>query len=426
MKEDLLQFLWQHKYLLQKELFTTSGEPIQIIKTGLLNRHSGPDFFNAQIRIGDKLWIGNVEIHVKSSDWMKHGHQFDSAYHNVILHVVWQHNTEILDPFNNPYPTLEIAQLISEKILNNYKKMMEAKQEIPCSSIFKPLPSIVWNNWLSRLSVERLEVKVAAIQQAHEKLNGNWEALLYEQMAIVFGQKSNASSFEVVSKVISYKLQLSYQSNLLARQALVLGAAGFLKGNLKDPYNLSLQQEFKFLAGKHGIKPLDVSIWKFGGIRPANFPTIRLFQWVECMHQHPNLFEELLHITDFTHAKKIIQINGKQKIDIGDLHPNTKEAYIETIQLSKDLINSIFINTLIPILFYYGKYHQQEHLCEKVYLWLQEIPAENNYIIKQWKKSGIRLQKATETQALIQLKNYYCNTKKCLTCAIGDYILKTE
>lgn len=424
MKEDLLQFLWQHKYLLQKNLCTTKSETVQIIKPGLLNRNAGPDFFNSHIRIGDKLWVGNVEIHIKSSDWIKHGHQHDAAYHNVILHVVWQHDTEILDPYQNPYPTLEIARLIPPHILANYEKIMNAKQEIPCSGIYKPLPNLIWHNWLSRLSIERLESKVLGIQQSFEKLNGHWEELLYQQMAVAFGQKTNAAPFEVLNKVIHWKLFLKYQDNLMACQALVLGGAGFLRGRLANPYNQSLQHEFRFLATKYDIKPLDVSIWKFGRTRPANFPTIRLFQWAECMRQQSNLWQNLLQCERYEQAKKLLLVQGKQKIDIGDLHPKNKESYIETVQLSKELVNSIFINALIPLLFFYGKQTQQEHLCDRAFQWLQEIPAEDNHIVKQWKKLPIEIHKASETQALIQLKNYYCSLNKCLACAVGNYILK--
>lgn len=426
MKEDLLQFLWQHKYLLQKDLYTTKSEPIQIVKPGHLNRNAGPDFFNSHIRIGDKLWVGNVEIHIKSSDWLKHGHQHDAAYHNVILHVVWQHDTEILDHFQTAYPTLEIARLIPPHILSNYEKIMEAKQEIPCSSIFKPLPPLIWDNWLVRLSLERLSQKVASMQTAFEKLNGHWEELLYQQMAIVFGQKTNAAPFEVLSNLVSWKLLQQYKDDLLATQALVLGSAGFLKIELNQTYNQSLQQQFKFLAHKHNIKPLDVSIWKFGRTRPANFPSIRLFQWSECMRQQDNLFQKLVQSTTFNDAKKYVTISGKQKIDIGDLHPKNKQTYIETIQLSKNLVNSLFINAIIPLLFFYGKHTQQEHLCERAFNWLQEIPAEDNHIVKQWEKLNISLAKASETQAVIQLKNYYCSTNKCLACAVGNYILKVE
>jgi hypothetical protein len=426
MKEDILQFIWQHKYLLQKDLYTTKSELIQIVKTGHINRNAGPDFFNSQIRIGNKLWVGNVEIHIKSSDWLKHGHQHDAAYHNVILHVVWQHDKEILDPYQRAYPTLEIARLIPRHILNNYEKIMEAKQEIPCSNIFKPLPPIIWNNWLVRLSIERLVQKAETMQMAFDKLNGHWEELLHQQIAIVFGQKTNAAPFEVLSKITTWKLLQQYKEDLLSSQALVLGSAGFLKTELNQPFNQSLQQQFKYLAHKHNIKPLDVSIWNYGKTRPANFPSIRLFQWAECMRQQVNLFQKLLECDNYTEAKKCITLSGMQKIDVGDLHPKSKKTYIETIHLSKNLVNSLFINAIIPLLFFYGKHTQQEHLCERVFNWLQEIPAEENHIVKQWEKLNISMSKASETQAVIQLKNYYCTTNKCLACAVGNYLLKIE
>lgn len=426
MKEELLHFLWQHKYLLQKELFTTKSEPIQIVKTGLLNRNAGPDFFNAQIKIEDKLWIGNVEIHIKSSDWLKHGHQHDSAYHNVILHVVWQHDSEILDPYNNPYPTLEIARLIPPNILKNYQKLMESKHEIPCSKIFRPLAAIKWENWINRLCVERLNTKVESIEFAFQKLDSNWDELLYQQMAIVFGQKTNAAPFEVLSKVVPYKLVNKYQDNLLSYQSILLGSAGFLKSSFIDTYNSNLQTEFRFLMNKHQIKPLDISIWKFGRTRPANFPSIRIVQWAECIRQHPHFFQNLLTIETISDIKRYLQIEGNQTIDIGDLHPRNQKSFVEKVFLSENMIHSIIINAIIPVLFFYGKYNQQEYLCERVFSWLQELPAEENHIIKQWNKLNIRFNYAHETQAMIQLKNYYCSKNNCLTCEIGNQILKLD
>jgi hypothetical protein len=264
------------------------------------------------------------------------------------------------------------------------------------------------------------------MQMAFDKLNGHWEELLHQQIAIVFGQKTNAAPFEVLSKMISWKLLQQYKEDLLSYQALVLGSAGFLKLELSQPYNQSLQQQFKYLAHKHNIKPLDVSIWNYGKTRPANFPSIRLFQWAECMRQQENLFQKLLECVHYTDAKKCITLSGRQKIDIGDLHPKSKKPYIKTIHLSKNLVNSLFINAIIPLLFFYGKHSQQEYLCERMFNWLQEIPAEENHIVKQWEKLNISMSKASETQAVIQLKNYYCNTNKCLECAVGNYLLKIE
>ncbi|MCG9881197.1 MAG: DUF2851 family protein [Bacteroidia bacterium] len=426
MKEELLHFLWQHKYLLQKELFTVKAEPIQIVKTGLLNRNAGPDFFNAQVKIADKLWVGNIEIHIKSSDWLKHGHQHDSAYHNVILHVVWQHDTEILDPYKNPYPTLEIARLIPPQILKNYQKLMDSKNDIPCSNIFKPLPSILWDNWINRLSIERLKNKVENIEFSFQKLGLHWEELLYQQIAIVFGQKTNAAPFEVLSKVIPHRLMIKYQADLLACQALMLGGAGFLKGRFTNSFNHSLQSEFNFLMNKHQLKPLDISIWKFGRTRPANFPSIRIVQFTECIRAHQNLFQKLIGCERIEDVKRCLQIEGNQTIDIGDLHPNNKKSFVEKVALSDNMLNSILINAVIPVLFFFGKYTQQEFLCERVFAWLQELPAEENHITKQWNKLKISFNYAHETQAMIQLKNYYCNKNNCLACAVGNQILKLE
>ncbi|MDZ4669014.1 MAG: DUF2851 family protein [bacterium] len=426
MNEDLLQFVWKNKYLLSQNLVTTHGQNLQIIKTGLLNKESGPDFFNAQVKLGDTLWVGNIEIHIKSSDWIRHKHHHDKAYENVILHVVWICDLDIKSTTGEIIPTLEIKDLISPEMLSKYEQIFAGSYDIPCTSIFKPISTIEWTFWLDRLAIERLESKLNKLYQMLSTLNGNWEALLFHQIAQAFGQKINAIPFELLSLELSPNILVKYKDDLISHQALVLGTAGFLDKKLNNEYNKSLQSCYHYLKQKHGLQTLDYSIWKFGKTRPANFPTLRLFQLAEWMRNDPLPLSNYIHCKTVKDLKRKLVKKGSQKVDIGELHPRRNYDYADTISISEDFVDSIIINAIIPVLFGYGKQQQLDWLCERVQGWASEISAEKNHIIQQWKKLGVSCVNAQESQALIQLKNYYCTNKLCLQCAVGNFLLKPK
>jgi len=426
MNENLLQFIWQHKYLLENKLISSQGKTIEVIKPGLLNRDSGPDFFNALIRIDNTKWAGNVEVHINSSDWRKHGHQNDAAYHNVILHLVWHHDEVILNQLNEEIPTLEMKHLVQTETLEKYKVLLLKKSIISCEPIFTlPDPEILWM-WIERLSTERLEKKHLQIQTHLTNTTGHWEEVFFKQLAICFGQKTNANPFELLTATLTWNLIQKYFQQHLSFQAIFIGVAGFLDHPLANNYNLTLQKEYAYLSKKHGLQKLDVLVWKFGKTRPANFPTLRLVQFAELVYSKPQFFQTVLSCKNYKELLSLFELKSPQKIDIGDLHPKGKESHFESISLSKQFIESILINVAIPMVFSYGKYTQQDFLCNRAQEWLQQVPAESNHIITRWKTLGITCKKANETQAMIQLKNYYCDQNKCLQCAIGNQILKPK
>ncbi|OYU97749.1 MAG: hypothetical protein CFE21_05525 [Bacteroidetes bacterium B1(2017)] len=426
MNEDLLQYIWQNKYLLHFALCSIQQQPITIFNPGQLNLHSGPDFFNAKLKIGDTIWAGNVEIHIHSSDWYKHGHQTDKAYENVILHVVWENDQTVYLKNQHEIPTLELKKLIPESLLQTYQALLNGRAEIPCGHIFTlPEPEILWF-WLERLSAERLELKAEKINAQLVQTKGNWEEVLYKQLALSFGQKVNAEAFEQVTNFLPYSILKKYTGNTLSYQAIILGVSGFLGHAPKSAYGISLQKEFNYLQQKHSLKTIDVWTWKFGKIRPANFPTIRVLQFAELMLTHSNLLEGIIKSKNLSDLRAVFKTKSSQKINIGDLHPNEKKEHWERVQVSEQLVHSIVMNVAVPMAFAYGKHFQLDHLCEKVQDWLLEIPAEENKIIKMWANLGLVAKKSKESQALLQLKNYYCNHNKCLQCAIGNHLLKTN
>ncbi|MCF8254806.1 MAG: DUF2851 family protein [Bacteroidia bacterium] len=423
-KEDLLQFIWKYKYLLKYQLYCTNGQKIDIINPGLLNKDSGPDFFNSKIKLDTTLWAGNIEIHIKSSDWILHQHHTDLAYQNVILHVVWEEDEKIKNNYGEEIPTLELCYLLQESLLNTYSILMENSSKIPCAPIFEMPESIVISTWLDRLSMERLQKKHAKIIAELAISRGNWEEIFYKMLAICFGQKTNAVPFEILTQYLPYSLVLKYKGQKKVIECLILGSAGFLNKKLINPINISIQNEFVFLQQKHNIKTMENSVWKFGKTRPSNFPTIRLFQFAAVWSNLPNPIQSLLKCNSTHEIINLLVQTDQPKVDIGDLHPNKEKTQYGAIKISKQLGNSLLINAIIPVLFAYAKSLDNIELQEKVQNWLNELPTEENHIINDWKAMGIISKKASESQALIQLKTYYCNYNRCLQCAIGNHLLK--
>lgn len=424
MNEDLLQYVWQQKILLKHTLQTSRGEQLQIIKPGELNRNAGPDFFHAQIQRDAVFWAGNIEIHIKSSDWIKHGHSKDPAYDNVILHVVWEHDQIIYNKTKEEIPTLELKDLLPVSMLDKYVELQKTQFDIACKGLFIKPPSEILYFWMERLVAERLEIKHQQNLQILKERKGHWEELFYFQLAHTFGQKINAVPFEILCKNLPYEMVQKNTLQSLSLQALVLGVAGFLNKPMQSQYHLILQREFNFLKSKYSLNTMDVSIWKFGKTRPANFPTIRLFQFAEIMKTQRALLQYILEENNIKKVYSFLQWDVQQKIEIGELHPQGKTSHWEKITLSKSMLDSLFINVFIPYLFSFGKTNNREDLCIKALDWLEYIPGEKNKIVEEWKNLGLATKKAKETQAWIQLKNYYCKNKRCLKCAIGNHLLK--
>ncbi len=422
--EDLLQYVWQQKILLKQPLQTNNGEKLQIIKPGELNRNAGPDFFNAQIDCDGVFWAGNIEVHIKSSDWHKHGHSFDAAYDNVILHVVWEHDQIIYTKTGEEIPTLSLKEIMPNTLLNTYAALQKNQLNIACKPLFNmPVPEILYF-WMERLVAERLEVKHQHILSILKERNGHWEEVLYFLLAQTFGQKINAMPFEMLCKNLPYEIIQKNCTQISSYQSLVLGVAGFLNKPFQSQYHQVLQREFLFLKNKYDLPSLDNSIWKFGRTRPANFPSIRLLQFAEIISQQRPLLHLLLTAQNIQDVYAFLTWNTKQTIEIGELHPQGKASHWEKIALSKSMIDSLLINVFVPYLFSFGKATNKEDLWQKALDWLELVPGENNHIVEEWKQLGLPVKKAKETQAWIQLKNYYCTEKRCLKCAIGNHLLK--
>ncbi len=414
MREDLLHFIWQQKVLLKQTLRTTDGKIIEVINTGSLNPDSGPDFFNARVKIDDTLWAGNVEIHIKSSDWVKHKHHTDKAYNNVVLHVVFEHDAEL------NIPTLELKNYVSKSLLSSYYNLQQSAQKVPCQNIFSLPDSIKLVLFLSRLAVERLEQKCITLEQQLFQYQNSWEKLFYVTTAKYFGMKINAEPFIQLAESLPSLLLAKHKHSQTQIDSLIFGVGGFLPPSTPDEYSNKLHQEFLFLKTKYSLPTLNVSTWKFAKTRPANFPTIRLAQFSALVFQSLHLFSKMMQAETLSEAKKLLQVNTSPQLNLNALH---HANHITKPVMGSQFLNHLIINAIIPIKFLYGKHMLNETYCEQALNWLEEIETETNSVVKFWKESGINAKHALHSQALIQLNQNYCAKHKCLSCTIGNHIL---
>lgn len=421
MKEELLHFIWQSKILLKQKLELTNNKQVEIIGIGTLNKDAGPDFFNAKIKIDQEILVGNIEIHIKASDWLNHKHQQDKAYDNVILHVVFENDKPIFDSHQKPYLTLELKNYLPNSLLGKYKTLQEQYSEIPCQPIFSLPNEFKLNNWLNRLVIERLEKKCERIEQVLKTNNNNWEQTFYVLTAQYFGQKTNAQAFEWLAQNLPMQIIAKHKDKLSQIEALVIGTAGFLNQKLTDEYLVFLQKEYLYLQKKYSLTNLDKSVWKFGRMRPSNFPTIRLMQFAALLYQSSHLFSKVLECESINELQKLYKLQHIHLINLSELSGHQFNAL--KADLGTSAINTIIINTVVPIVFLYGKLRFDEEKCNKAIGWLEQISPEKNSIVDFWKTLNINVENAMQTQALLQLKNEYCTNKKCLSCEIGFHVL---
>lgn len=427
--ESFLHYIWKLKLFDFRNLTTTNNELVELVVVGTHNHHAGPDFSYARIRIGGTLWVGSVEIHKQSSDWLLHQHQKDKAYNNTILHVVYEHNQEIYRADGSTIPTLVLKNRIAEKHIQRYWTLLNGEAKgIPCEAQFLKVSEALKRMWIERLVVERLEDKIIEIKACLEQTNNNWEVTFYQFLARSFGAKQNIRAFEALAKSLPLKVLSKHKQHLFQLEALLLGQAGFLQDfdrlMEKDEYLQKLKKEYEYLAHKYQLISLNASSWKFGRMRPANFPTIRLAQFAVLVHQSHHLFSKILVEQDVSKYRNLFKIELK-----GYWQSHYKLGEISTARkknLGNGTIDLILINTIVPFLFVYGVYKGKEVYKEKAIDLLQQINPEQNTIVAYWQNLGMETNSAYDTQGLLQLRNEYCNLKRCLSCAIGHKVLQLE
>ncbi len=419
MTERLLHFIWQFQYFNKSALITSTGEEVQIIFAGQYNTNQGPDFSDAKIKIGNTIWAGAVELHLKTSDWNKHNHQTDKNYNNVVLHVVWQDDTTDL---SSSVPVVELKERISKILLDRYEELMDSTSFIPCEKSIYGVRDITWKSWKDRLLIERLLRKTKIVETYLNQNNFHWEETFWWMLAKNFGIKVNADAFEALAKSISINILAKHKGQIHQIESLLLGQAGLLEKEFEEDYPKLLQREYKFLKEKYQLKPIHHPI-HFLRMRPGNFPSIRLAQLAILITESAHLFSRIKEAVAIKEVKEWFDVTAN---DYWHYHYRLEDvSSFKKKNLGASMINNIIINTVAPVLFAYGNYHSENKYKEKALLWLEQTRQEENSIAKGFQLLKVENKNAFDSQALIELKNQYCNNKRCLECGVGNSILKS-
>ena len=430
--EQLLHYVWKHKLWPLHPLTTTDGRNVEIIDPGLYNRrNAGPDFFNSKVRIGDTLWVGNVEIHNNASDWYAHGHDHDSAYDNVVLHVVGKANADVQNSRGEYLPQMELE--VPQTIVEHYKELLHSDQYPPCYSIIPSLPPLLVHSWMAALQTERLEQKTEAICKRAEKANGSWEDAYFITLARNYGFGINSDAFEYWAQSLSLSAVGKHRDDLFQIEAMFFGQAGLLNADamnerhrelaLADDFFCRLRNEYQYLAHKFSFQPMDASMWRFLRLRPQNFPHIRISQLANLYYERRSGLSSLVECTTVDQIRELL---ATQVAPYWQTHYTFgAESRFSEKRMSSSSLNLIIINTAIPMLFAVGRHRQKEELCDRAFDLLEQLKAESNHIVTTWQECGLEARSAGDSQALIQLKNEYCDHRECLRCRFGfEYMSK--
>ena len=430
--EQLLHYCWKHKMWPLGGLETTDGRIVEVIDPGLHNRNAGPDFFNAKVKIGGTLWVGNVEIHDQSSDWYVHGHDKDPHYNNVVLHVVGIADRDVQTQEGNfvPQMVLQVPKYVHE----NYTELLRTDAYPPCYRIIPDLTRLMVHSWMAALQTERLEQKTIAISERARQAGGSWEDAFFVTMARNYGFGINGDAFEEWARHIPLQAVGKHRDDLFQIEAIFMGQAGLLeleavperyqKDALNEGYFAKLRNEYQYLAHKFSLKPMDYKLWRFLRLRPQNFPHIRISQLANLYYQRKISLSALADCRDMAGLAQLLQT---QVTPYWETHYTFgSESFRSQKQLSPASINLLIINTGVPMLFAYGRHLMKEELCDRAFDFLEQLKAENNYIIRMWTDVGLEVSSAGDSQALIQLKREYCDKRDCLRCRIGYEYLKRK
>ena len=434
MNERLLHYVWKHRMLPLGEMETTDGRQVEVIDPGLYNRlHAGPDFFNAKVRIAGTLWVGNVEIHQRASDWYQHRHDQDPRYNNVVLHVVGEADTDVLTQDCHYLPQLVLP--VPASLSENYEELLRSDQYPPCYRIIPHLTALTVHSWMAALQTERLEQKTEAVKRRVEQCDGSWEDAYFVTLARNYGFGINGDAFEQWAKNVPLSAVGKHRDDLFQVEAIFMGQAGLLALEsippryqaeaLNDGYYARLSKEYQYLAHKFSMKPMDFTVWRFLRLRPQNFPHIRIAQLANLYYERRAGLSALLECETLQQLRDLLTTHVTPYWETHYTFSSESPQSQKKTSLSSQ--NLLIINTAIPMLFAVGRHRQKEELCNRAFDLLEQLGAEQNHIIRMWKECGLKVRTAGDSQALIQLKKEYCDRKDCLRCRIGyEYLRKSD
>ena len=418
--EQLLHYVWKHKIFPLKELRTTTGLPVEVIDTGLQNSNSGPDFFNAKLKIDGTLWVGNVEVHQSSSDWMRHGHNHDKTYDSVIMHIITHADCEVHRSTGECIPQLQLV--CPDHIQASYEQLHRSEVRPYCYSILSDLPKLTVHSWMSALQSERFEQKTALIKQRLQRTNQHWEDTFFMTLARNYGFGLNGDAFETWANLVSFRAVDKHRDNLFQVEAIFFGQAGLLTEEEGDEYYLSLRKEYLYLKHKFSLKEMDASLWRFLRLRPGNFPHVRIAQLAYLYHSTSALLSKVVEAASAEHVKTLLLTRTSAYWDTHFIF--SKSSPRRQKNLSEDSLSLILINTVVPFLYAYGLHKGDDKLCQRAGSYLELLKAENNHVIRLWQAAGIEVESASDSQAILQLQKEYCDKKDCLRCRFGYEYLK--
>jgi hypothetical protein len=423
MSESFIHYLWQYQYFNKADLKTSAGEAVHIFSAGMRNSDAGPDFLNAKIKIGDMQWIGSIEIHIDASGWIQHKHQYDPAYNNVILHVVWRNDTDVLNQEGHVIPAIEIRNRVDDAMISNYRNLIGSAEDIPCAQKLPGLRRIVLFSALDRMLSIRLENKALEIETLLQANRGDWEETCYQVLARNFGFKVNAEPFFRLAKLLPYRTLMKHSDKLFQMEAILFGVAGFLDDDYDSDYYRILQREFNLLRRKYKLDHVLMKKveWKFLRLRPANFPTIRIAQFAAYLHYRQNIFSSMLNSS----FEKLREDLDTPPSSFWQTHYNfSNESHNKDAQPGSGSIDNIVINTIVPLNACYARIKDDETYMDRALRLLYAIPSESNTIVRKWNDHSVKSRNAFDSQALLELYNNFCTRHRCLECNIGASLIK--
>ena len=424
MNEDLLSFIWRFQYFEKRGLATDEKQPLSIIRTGHRNTNAGPDFSEARVSIDGVLWVGSVEIHVRSSDWRLHDHQQNGAYDGVILHVVWENDYPAKRRDGTTVPTLSLNGLVKASVIERYRCLLDEKDTVPCNRQFGGVDQIHKYAMLDRVLLERLERRALEIQHLLETNGQDWEQTAYQWLGRYFGFKLNDAPFQRLTRIVPWKIIRKHTDRLIQVEALLFGGSGLIPENSDDIYVRQLQQEFRFLSAKYKFQgdTMQPHEWKYARLRPAGFPTVRLAQFARLLCNTGGLLNRFIISDHFDEMRGLFRI--EQSAYWREHYLFGKKARAQVPVIGTDAAHLLIVNAAVPLLVACSKQRQQPELLDKAIYWLSELPAEDNRITREWASLGMRVKTAADSQALIEWFNNYCTPRQCLECTVGAALVR--
>lgn len=422
MKEEILHIVWKCNMLSQFNCYSTDGEKVVIISPGKHNESdSGPDFSSAKVRIGDLVWVGNVEIHVKTSDWYSHFHHFDPSYDNVILHVVYEDDQNHFEGTKR-YPIIELKKCVDPSVWSRIRQIERSKFKIPCSAFINDISTLDWIAWQDRLVTERFDRKVKEVKLIYKLSGKNWESVIFQLLAKSLGGTVNKEPFLILSKQLNISHLKKHKDRLFVIESILFGMSGMLEGSFNDLYPLSLKKEYFFHKTKLSLYQMEGYWWKWLRLRPSSFPTIQIALLSSLIYNLNNL-ESLFQANSFSEFKEIMNQNSCLSFYWENHYKFDSPSKEKTKNWGDDILKRIFINAVIP----YQIAKNNLVGGKNAYYFLQKMHSlnyENNSVIRNWQKLNVPISSCYDSQAMLQLNKEYCSRKKCLNCNIGLKILK--